>query len=788
MKNSVEVSIFLVLLAAFVFASVGCASAATRHVNPGESIQVAPASSVTLVALFEDYYPWGYAIEDYLAASGISFTTYRSSDMGEVNLTPYTKVITASVQGDTFWDALAGNKTWFEDYVSKGGVLEMHLCAQENRTAWGKLFPGGFVTAWGPTNTVSIVNTTHPVVNIPNKITDQDLDQWGWSAHGNFSTIPAGATVVLTDTNTGKPVFVEAKLGNGSIIATTQTVEYIARDDYPEFLGNMILFMLPTATYFDTGAGTYPSIGGTHNGTITPFYNINVTKLYTYSSPGTGGHTEYAAISYSNGTKIAKALWNGYSGDWHNITFNKTFTLYANETYNYTIRTGSYPQIIHEREFNATGGTITCTKFMDANGKEHYDWIPAIRLEAEEIRIGIVAPLTGDASTAGNDMWQSAILAADEINAKGGVNVNGVNMKITLVKGDTQTSDEGGVKAVTKLITEDKVDLLVGGYSTGVTLAGQVVAAEHKVPFIITGAAYPAVTRRTDINTSYFFHHCPTTDDFANSTLLFLDEIVKPQIYERFNFSAERPLRLAVLYQDSSYGKAVYDGINKTIEHYNLSMEVVAAEKFTQGETDYTSVLSTIKAAEPDIVYPAAFVNEQPLIVAQGRRDVGLNTTYLSVECNDDPEYYTGVESWGEYSIQESRFSPYAIPPSPIYSAVVEFKEDYENRWGTSPGMMGASTYEGVYIAAKAIENAGTIDKEEIRDALTEIEMPQLIELMKDDVITFSSDYRESKFELYMQQLIWNESVGETRPKIVWPDSIKETDFVLPDWYEPGSP
>jgi hypothetical protein len=300
--------------------------------------------------------------------------------MGVVDLTPYTKVITASVQQDTFWDALAGNKTWFEDYVSQGGVLEMHLCAQESHNAWGKVFPGGFVTAVGGTNTISIVDTTHPVVNIPNKITDQDLDLWGGSAHGNFSTIPAGATVVLTDTITSKPVFVEAKLGNGTIIATTQTVEFRAGRGYPEFLENMILFMVPTATYLDTGAGDYPSSAGTHNGTLTPFWNITVSKLYTYSCPGTGGHTEYVKI-WNNTDWNVTATWNGYKGDWHNFSFSTPFTLYANVTYNYTIRTGSYPQIIHSESKDVTGGTITCTEFVDINGKRHEGWIPAIRLQ-----------------------------------------------------------------------------------------------------------------------------------------------------------------------------------------------------------------------------------------------------------------------------------------------------------------------------------------------------------------------------------------------------------------------
>jgi len=131
---------------------------------------------------------------------------------------------------------------------------------------------------------------------------------------------------------------------------------------------------------FDTGKGTYPSIAGTHNGTIIPSRNISVSKLYTYPCAGTGGHTEYAAISYPNGTLIAEAHWNGYVGDWYNISFSEPFTLHANETYNYTIKTGSYPQIIHEQSKDVEGGTITCSSFVDANGKKYTDWIPAIKL------------------------------------------------------------------------------------------------------------------------------------------------------------------------------------------------------------------------------------------------------------------------------------------------------------------------------------------------------------------------------------------------------------------------
>jgi len=101
--------------------------------------------------------------------------------------------------------------------------------------------------------------------------------------------------------------------------------------------------------------------------------------MYTYPCIGTGGHTEYVRF-YGNSLDVNKT-WNGYIGDYHHIFFDTSFTLQANTTYNYEIRTGSYPQIIHEQSLPTLNGTINCTQFTDANGKTYNDWIPAIRLE-----------------------------------------------------------------------------------------------------------------------------------------------------------------------------------------------------------------------------------------------------------------------------------------------------------------------------------------------------------------------------------------------------------------------
>ncbi|MFZ2071787.1 MAG: PKD domain-containing protein [Halobacteriota archaeon] len=180
-------------------------------------------------------------------------------------------------------------------------------------------------------------------------------------------------------TNTTEPIITHSYASAG-----TYTVNLTVTDDEDATNAttkcvNISIFGIDLSCNFDTGSGTYPSISGTHTGTITPNQTITVQKLYTYPCAGTGGHTEYVRLW--NSTLNVTATGNGYTGDWRNISFLEPFTLVANETYNYTIRTGSYPQIIHNQTFTNEYGTITSTKFTDANGRVYYDWIPAIRME-----------------------------------------------------------------------------------------------------------------------------------------------------------------------------------------------------------------------------------------------------------------------------------------------------------------------------------------------------------------------------------------------------------------------
>jgi hypothetical protein len=148
----------------------------------------------------------------------------------------------------------------------------------------------------------------------------------------------------------------------------------------PENSSKVLIFNVTVLPLFDTGKGTYPSISGTHRGTIIPDQNGIVKGIYTYPCAGTGGHTERVTIWNETLGECAVAEWSGYAGDYHNLSFNTTLTFKEGVMYHYTIETGSYPQIIHASSKQVTGGTITCTRFVDANGKVYTDWIPAIRL------------------------------------------------------------------------------------------------------------------------------------------------------------------------------------------------------------------------------------------------------------------------------------------------------------------------------------------------------------------------------------------------------------------------
>jgi len=433
--------------------------------------------------------------------------------------------------------------------------------------------------------------------------------------------------------------------------------------------------------------------------------------------------------------------------------------------------------------------------------------------EARAIKIGLVACYE---KAEGQDMDRAAKLAVKEINDAGGVYVAEwhTNVQIELVIADTEDDTPGkAVDPVTRAVTEDQVDLLIGGYTSAGTLADQVVAIDERVPYIITGASSSLVTRRgpqanygglpegdplridDEEGMSYMFHYCTTTADYSKTVVNFFAEAMKPLLDSTYEFDSSRNLRLAILYRDDAFGKGVAADSKSLIESNDLPIDIVAERSYPATATSFQTDLTAIKAAKPDAVYVVDFIANTAEIIKEGQRDVGLNTVYIAVECCEDPAYYTLLGEYGDKQLLESKFAPYAGPPFYLES-IETYVTNYQEEYDTIPGMMGADTYDAFYIAKDAIERAGTVDKAAVRAAIESCAIEQMLIITETGKIEFSTgtDYHEIAPVTFIEQLVWNEDVGECRSVIVYPATaegvgeLKQTDFVLPDGYEHGSP
>jgi hypothetical protein len=221
------------------------------------------------VALFKNVNPWDYqANEEVLSLYGIAYTVFSSSDFGLVDLSSFSKVIIASDQNQAFYDAMDAYRWWFEDYVSNGGVLEIHAADWGwNGGQWVGTLPGGLGWMRYSSNYVTIVDHIHPVVTIPNLITDTELDGWSSSVHGYFSIYPPDARIVIIEDSTGYPAYLEFDYGSGFIVASYQTLEWAYSHGYSMILENSVLYSpikyqhelavtLETPTFLEPGEST----------------------------------------------------------------------------------------------------------------------------------------------------------------------------------------------------------------------------------------------------------------------------------------------------------------------------------------------------------------------------------------------------------------------------------------------------------------------------------------------------------------------------------------------------
>ncbi|MHA1611586.1 MAG: CARDB domain-containing protein, partial [Promethearchaeota archaeon] len=232
------VGILSILLAGVLFSTHS--SSVLSETKDYDEAKQPIASSELYFAIFEDYYPWGYSsIEDILDYNGIMYDIFDSSYIGSVNLFNYDKVIISSTSDspETMNEMVIANRYWFEEYVQAGGFLELHACTNNY---WNGFLPGGYEYVGSSSNEINIVTLEHPIFQYPWSISDEELDNWGSSVHGYLENT-TGSTVLLDSIN--GPVLVEQILGNGIVLASTQTLEFGYGNGFSNFLENVLLYM-----------------------------------------------------------------------------------------------------------------------------------------------------------------------------------------------------------------------------------------------------------------------------------------------------------------------------------------------------------------------------------------------------------------------------------------------------------------------------------------------------------------------------------------------------------------
>jgi branched-chain amino acid transport system substrate-binding protein len=317
--------------------------------------------------------------------------------------------------------------------------------------------------------------------------------------------------------------------------------------------------------------------------------------------------------------------------------------------------------------------------------------------ETNDIRIGVNAEITGSKPTVGDSCKKAAELLAAQVNAAGGLQVGDKKWPLTLFIEDNEDKPESAAAVAKKLISQDNVLAIIGPNASGNAIPAARICEDAKVIMISPWSTNPKTTEHL----KYVFRAC-FLDDFQGEVMA---------KFARDNLKAKTA---AVLYDVASeYNKGIAEFFKKSFE--KLGGQVVAFESYTKDDKDFSSQLTKIKAANPDVLFLPNYYNEVPLQAQQARR--------LGITCS-----FIGSDSWGSSELLtlggkdlEGGFFSTHYAPDIATPKAHTFIKDYEAKYGKKPDDVAALTYDSGQLLLSAIAKAGSLDRQKVRDALANI-------------------------------------------------------------------
>lgn len=319
----------------------------------------------------------------------------------------------------------------------------------------------------------------------------------------------------------------------------------------------------------------------------------------------------------------------------------------------------------------------------------------------EVITFGCAISFTGEQSRSGKLYRDSYDLAIEQINRNGGINVGGKAYHAKIIYYDDQSDPSRSSRLVEKLISEDEVHFLLGPYSSEITIPDSLVAQRYRIPMIQGGGASSKIFSRRN---PYIFGTLPPAGDYFKSTL------------EMLRTFQPAPRKIAIAYSDDKFDIGVAEGASDMAKE--MGFEVVLYEKYAVGAGDFTSILTKIKSLGADAVLLAGHTEESLNFIQQAKElnvcpklidmTVGPSEADFRKSLGKDADFIYGVASWSP----QMNFTGY------LFKDTQEFVRLFKAKFNYDPDYHNASGIAVVAVFKAAIEKAGTLDPQKVRDAI----------------------------------------------------------------------
>jgi branched-chain amino acid transport system substrate-binding protein len=297
--------------------------------------------------------------------------------------------------------------------------------------------------------------------------------------------------------------------------------------------------------------------------------------------------------------------------------------------------------------------------------------------QAADIKLGVAEALSGGAAQYGVAIRNGFQLAADEINAKGGINGD----KIQLVIEDEQGKKEEAINVVKKLVFQDKVLMVFGPTLSNSMFAGGPVANAAKTVIFGTSVTANGIT---DIG-PYVFRNSVMESDVLPVTVA--------AAQKHYNLK-----KVAVIYgNDDAFTKSGYDVFKGVLAERNLP--VTATETYVKGDVDFKAQLTKIKASNPDAVVCSCLAEEAANIMIQAR-GLGIKVPFIGGNGFNSPKLFEISKLAGEGTFVGSPWSN--TNPAPVNKA---FVAAYAKRYNAEPNQFAAQSYDALHIVAAALKD-----------------------------------------------------------------------------------